>query len=266
MKIVRRADGAACLNVGCGETFFADWTNIDIVARAGVEQHDIRDPLPFDDSSFVAVYSSHVLEHLTTTAGRSFVHEMFRVLEPGGVCRVVVPDLETICREYIRCLDAAIADPTKEHRQRYDWIVLELLDQMVRDRPGGIMMETLRSGDFDESFVKARNGDQFAACYSEARSARPDVGGLTQRAKHALSKAITRAQDPRESGEAHKWMYDRYSLRRLLSESGFVDGRVVRFDESAIPRWSSHNLDASQSRDRPRKPDSLFFECRKPVG
>jgi len=63
--------------------------------------HDIRKPLPFRDNSADAVYASHVLEHLYREQGQQLARECFRVLAPGGIVRLVVPDLNAIVREYL---------------------------------------------------------------------------------------------------------------------------------------------------------------------
>lgn len=48
--------------------------------------------------------------------------------------RIVVPDLENICREYLRILELARQD--KKYQEKYNWIVVELLDQLVRVKGG----------------------------------------------------------------------------------------------------------------------------------
>lgn len=271
ITIQRLPEGPACLNVGCGTCFFPEWTNVDLVPVQGVQACDIRQPLPCPAAAFDATYSSHVLEHLNPAAGRAFLAEQFRVLKPGGVCRVVVPDLETICREYLRCLEAAETAPSPEAVLRYRWMLLELLDQMVREQSGGLMRQTLQRGEFEEAFVKRRMGDQFAIYYQGAAGQptehrRPPGPGrrLGRWLKQQVRKLRGHSSDPRRSGEAHKWMYDRLSLRMLLQELGFVDFSVRRYDESAIPHWAKYNLDRSPTDDRPRKPDSLYVEARKP--
>jgi SAM-dependent methyltransferase len=54
--------------------------------------------LPYPDVSISAVFSSHVLEHLFLDEVPRLIVEIYRVLVPGGVCRMVVPDLEKIVR------------------------------------------------------------------------------------------------------------------------------------------------------------------------
>lgn len=63
--------------------------------------HDLRKPLPYPDDSFYAVYGTHVLEHLYLEQAKCLLKERLRVLQPGGVLRLVVPDLQAIVREYM---------------------------------------------------------------------------------------------------------------------------------------------------------------------
>lgn len=118
------------LNLGCGLLTSPGWVNLDgswnarlakhpVLRRAlsflhilppdkmnipwpsTIFLHDVRKPLPFPGASASAVYSSHMLEHLYFEEGRRLIQESFRVLAPGGILRVVVPDLHAIVREYL---------------------------------------------------------------------------------------------------------------------------------------------------------------------
>ena len=59
-------------------------------------------------------------------------------------------------------------------------------------------------------------------------------------------------------------MYDRFSLRRLLTETGFIEAAVTAASESRIAGFAAYGLDVEPS-GRVRKPDSLFVEARKPI-
>ena len=80
---------------------------------------------------------------------------------------------------------------------------------------------------------------------------------LGREAESALNEGLFRSR-----GEIHRWMYDRYSLRRLCIAHGFVDFRVCEATESQIERFTDFQLDTVG--ELIRKPDSLFVECRKP--
>jgi hypothetical protein len=66
----------------------------------------------------------------------------------------------------------------------------------------------------------------------------------------------------RVSGEIHQWMYDRYSLSKLLAETGFSNIRQCKADESDIPNFRSYLLDTEEN-GMIRKPDSLFIEANR---
>ena len=61
---------------------------------------DLTEPLPYPPESVEAIFSSHVLEHLFMGEVESLIAETYRVLKSGGVCRIVVPDLEKIVALY----------------------------------------------------------------------------------------------------------------------------------------------------------------------
>ncbi len=67
----------------------------------------------------------------------------------------------------------------------------------------------------------------------------------------------------RNAGEIHQWMYDSYSLARLLSAAGFADFRQYAATESRFPGWVDYHLDTEPD-GRVYKPDSLFVESIKP--
>jgi predicted O-linked N-acetylglucosamine transferase (SPINDLY family)/predicted SAM-dependent methyltransferase/GT2 family glycosyltransferase len=90
------------LHIGCGHNIFPGWVNIDIEANSpGVDLIcDIRNELPFNDGSCSLIYNEHVLEHLTVEEGVFFLKECRRVLQPGGVLRIAMPDLERCVEKY----------------------------------------------------------------------------------------------------------------------------------------------------------------------
>ena len=271
---------ASMLNVGCGTRWHWAWCNIDLVStQPEVIQHDIREGLPFEMNSFQVVYHSHVLEHLDPAAGERLVRECFRVLNPGGVLRIVVPDLERIAHLYLSMLRKAW-DGDSAARENYEWMKLELLDQLVRSKSGGqmgpYMIDASRK---NADFVKSRIGDEINSCQSSSsnkatashvsfgarfKSWRESfslrlVGWLLGRDQsQALQEALFRQQ-----GEIHRWMYDRLSLKQLCQRCGFEDFQVCQAMESSVDECPSFCLDAVNG--SVRNPASLFIECRKPL-
>jgi hypothetical protein len=267
------------LNLGCGKVFHPDWVNIDIAPSGpGVIAYDFRKGLPFPNTSFDVVYHSHVLEHLTRDEGESIMSEVVRVLKPGGTLRVVVPDLEQIALLYLEKLAAAVAG-YEEARNDYEWMLIELLDQLVRESSGGLMKEyRLRPNLRNAEFVRMRIGAEFDVSSPvqpnlierlKRKGARLTLAMVRDRAAglavHVMGGRRARARYKvgmfRDSGEVHKWMYDRYALARLMERVGI--GSIVRCDAmtSRIPGFRVYGLDSVNG--APRKPDSLYMEGAK---
>jgi SAM-dependent methyltransferase len=259
------------LNLGCGDRYHADWTNVDMQAAGkGVIVSDLRSGIPFPDCYFDAVYHSHLLEHLPRHEAYGLIDECYRVLKPRGIIRVVVPDLEAIAREYLRALELIDAGDERG-RFRYEWILLELYDQVVRTKPGGEMLQHLRQADLQEAdYVIARTGtwaERIVQDVMARQRVMPQLSILRRivrfvRARKRVFSALKK--DFRQSGEIHQWMYDRYSLSKLVSEAGFGEIRIVGSSESRIEGWSRYLLD-TEANGRTAKPDSLYLEAVRPA-
>ena len=55
---------------------------------------------PFDDNSVEAIYSSHMLVNLVYSQAIHCLRECFRVLKPGKIFRIAVPDLDQWVKGY----------------------------------------------------------------------------------------------------------------------------------------------------------------------
>jgi SAM-dependent methyltransferase len=87
------------LHIGCGPAHPPGWVNIDVYpAPLAI---NVLWGLPFATGSARYVFVSHLLEHLFYPADVGpFLAEVHRVLAPGGVMRVVVPDIEQCIEAY----------------------------------------------------------------------------------------------------------------------------------------------------------------------
>jgi SAM-dependent methyltransferase len=122
-------EGLRRVNLGCGPDAPANWINVDgswnawfthhpalrkffesigLFRKGSGAQwkvqplvHDITKPLPFTTNSVTAIYGSHVLEHLYRSDAVQLLAECKRVLKPGGILRLVVPDVQTMARNYL---------------------------------------------------------------------------------------------------------------------------------------------------------------------
>ena len=97
--------------------------------------HDLRKGIPFPDRSVGAVYHSHVLEHIDRDAAEGFMEEVHRVLRPGHIQRIVVPDLEYLIERYSESLSRADAGGSP---RSHDQAVAAILEQSVRREGAGV--------------------------------------------------------------------------------------------------------------------------------
>jgi SAM-dependent methyltransferase len=97
--------------------------------------HNLARPLPIADESVDVVYHSHVLEHLDRDTAKTFLLEVKRVLRPGGIQRIVVPDMERVCRAYLSHLSLAEMDTAEA--QQHDSYIAAIIEQSVRKEAYG---------------------------------------------------------------------------------------------------------------------------------
>lgn len=120
------------LNLGAGHERYSGWINYDrsraplisrwlflralvrLAHRAGLigrgllewdpqtRIHDVTKGIPHSSESVDMIYSSHMLEHLRPGQAQFVLDDCYRVLKPGGVLRLVVPDLAEAARAYVQ--------------------------------------------------------------------------------------------------------------------------------------------------------------------
>lgn len=262
------------INLACGGKLCreAGWINADHNPSAPDVWHlDLLAPLPFSDKTFDVVYHSQFIEHLPFELALAFMKECYRILKPKGVLRVVTPDLRNQALEYLRTLDALLASPTDENtRLRYEWIRLEMLDQLTRHSSGGDMVGFLRcSGRGIQDYLwerMGRSGKNLIPLPKEAGSRKSlkdrlrDLRDGGRSLRGLMTPRALRVGRFRLSGESHLCMYDEYYLSALLAQSGFQDIAKVGALDSRIPDWNRTLLDC----DEQGYPDggvSLFMEA-----
>ena len=157
----------------------AQMTEDEYVAILSSERfvhHDLRYGIPFPDACADTVFSSHTLEHLSRRDGERLVAESLRVLKPGGVVHISVPDLAEVIDGFnaggrYDAVDALFEDHElgdyARHRYMYDEAMLsELLErtgftgvrrcgyregdvpdlELLDRRPGSLVLEAIKPG------------------------------------------------------------------------------------------------------------------------
>jgi len=91
------------INLGSGGRGLPGWVNIELKSHKDTTLClDIRRRLPFADGSARRILAEHVIEHLDfrEDVPRLF-REFYRVLAPGGVVRIIVPDAARFLEAYV---------------------------------------------------------------------------------------------------------------------------------------------------------------------
>jgi len=263
------------LNLACGDQAHPEWTNVefwphclryqapllgrlfrrldaDKVRPDGrgvpVRFADLRDGIPWPSESFDVAYHSNFLEHLEQRDAKAFLGECRRVLRPGGILRVVVPDLGVQARAYLDALaDARAGRPGAADRHR--WAVVELYDPVLRQELGGEMQAWMDAG------------WPWRATVAPTEAEAPPRGRPSLRTR--LRWALIGRPTPERTGELHRWAWDEVSLSRALVEAGFGEPVFLSPDESRIPGWDRYRLDVNAD-GRPRHFDCLYAEAVRP--
>lgn len=97
-------DGKVRIHLGCGDVASPEFINVDARSAPHVHYvHDVTDLSIFPDGSADLVYACHVLEHVPRPLLQQTLSEWKRVLKPGGVLRLSVPDFDKIVNIYQAC-------------------------------------------------------------------------------------------------------------------------------------------------------------------
>jgi hypothetical protein len=230
------------------------------------------------------------VEHFPKDKAGGFLKECHRVLNPGGIIRIIVPDLEEIARSYLLALERALSG-SQEWSDNYEWILLEMYDQTVRNKSCGEMATYLSKENIpNKEFILKRMGKEARGLIENGvRSRQLHKPAATEKGfkrlarrikallfnatycKESLIKLILNKEYNalqigrfRQAGEIHQWMYDRYSLKVLMRNNGFESIVQRTACESFIPDWAKFNLDTEPD-GSVYHPNSLYMEGIKPA-
>lgn len=275
------------LNLACGPTYLVDdhWVNVDFCRVDGeVIGHDLLQPLPFGDGEFDLVYSSHFLEHIPRRHVHSFLLECKRVLKPGGTLRLVLPDGEEMFAAYLDLRSKGM------HREA-DFVMIEIVDQCVRDRSGGelgLFYASVRSVNPKEQaywscFIEKRNGEVLNVDMPRARARIPEKtrGGPHFVFSRPITHAWTRVRSvfhrigiklllpafKRQNvsfagiGEKHCWLWVLYQLQAVLERAGFEGVARCTHLSSRHPSFPFCPLDATADSEPRKGGESMYVEA-----
>lgn len=158
------------LHIG-GQVRAAGWEVLDVNPGPAVDHvADARNLSIFADDTFAVVYASHVVEHFDYKDElAATLTEWHRVMEPGGLIYISVPDLDVLARLFI---DRQSLSPQERflvmqmifgaHSDKFDYHLVGLNDQFLGSflRLAGFtdMKRVARFDLFDDSSRLTLNG------------------------------------------------------------------------------------------------------------
>lgn len=167
------SNGTRRLHWACGWSAAPGWINSDIMAAQGIDlTADIRQGLPFDTNSIDCIVSHHGLNDLKIYDQVPALAEMHRVLKPGGVVRMSLPDLDLLIAAYQRG-DANFFSV-------WDWETLD--GNFITHALWYNLTHTPFTYRFaEELFRKAGFADVRRAAYKQTTTNLPDITALDSR-------------------------------------------------------------------------------------
>ncbi|HEX75387.1 MAG TPA: methyltransferase domain-containing protein [Dehalococcoidia bacterium] len=91
------------LHIGCGDRYIPGFIHTDVRELPHVDFVTSADKLNmFEDNSVDLVYACHLLEHFRRNQTEDVLKEWYRVLKPGGILRVAVPDFQKLVEVYLK--------------------------------------------------------------------------------------------------------------------------------------------------------------------
>jgi predicted SAM-dependent methyltransferase len=224
-------------NIGAGSFRHPAWTNVDHPSSwyedAQATNLDLKwdalanEPLPIESGTAEVLYTSHTIEHITDAAANNLFREARRVLKPGGIFRLTMPDI-----------DLGHAAWRRNDRDYFNWI----------DRyssPGDYQRISLR-----QPMNQASTSQVFLWHFASAASTLHVDGGpqriddaelqrlfdtlpYEQALSACTAKCPVEVQQRHPGNHINWWNADK--LGRLLREAGFTDVYRSGYAQSRCP-------------------------------
>lgn len=232
-------------NLGCGKNWnHPFWTGFDgevaTDPKTGLHHVDFSTGLALEvpDNTFHLVYCSHLLEHFNAHDGKRLVREMLRILKPGGLIRVITPDIMLFLEAYQQNNTFFFDKFLSNH-----WPQEGEIEQQFLYHFAAPVSSIFKNSDRDP-LPSTRVKEMFAQMPVE----------------DALNKIIALCEDFSSPYNPHINWYSADKLCQMLSACGFVDPKESRYCRSdAFVLRDPLVFDTTQS------DASVFVEARKPV-
>ena len=179
-KSTETRSGVRRLNWGCGACGERGWINSDQKKGPGIDLScDIREGLPLETDSIDYAVSIHALPEVPYPGLVPVLQELRRVIKPGGVLRLALPDLEKGFQAY--------------HRNDRDYFLIP--DEDMRSLGGKLVLQliwygysrTLFTHDFIEELLQKAGYRSVSRCeFKQTESPYPEIVQLDNREAESL--------------------------------------------------------------------------------
>jgi predicted SAM-dependent methyltransferase len=172
--------GVCRLHWGCGDWVEPGWINADVKDLPGLDLCcDIREGLPLPNDSIDYAVSVHALPELTLDEQVPALRELQRVLRPGGVLRLVLPDLDLAVDAYRRGDREFFLVPDERAESLGAKLVVQLLWYGFS--------KTVFTFEFVSELLAAAGFSRIERCrFRETASAFPEIVSLDNRPMESL--------------------------------------------------------------------------------
>lgn len=178
-----------CLEIGPGShpsqrhiAYTRTWDKMDCITRPGITliARWGYDRIPAANNTYDLVYSSHTLEHVPWWRAVFALKEAFRVLKPGGVAEIWVPNFQTIIEAWLSGKPADGWHKHTSHRSVKLWANGRIFGAGDGDTPESDAAEVHRA---------AYDGDHLMWClrqagFSNVRLLTRDIRSKSRAHKH----------------------------------------------------------------------------------
>lgn len=215
------------LNWGCGSHVRDGWINSDVKDDPGVDVVcDIRSGLPFETGALDYAVSVHALQELSFQEIVPALEELRRVLKPGGVLRMVLPDFDRAVRAYLDGRDDYFQVDSGTVKSRGGRFIVHVLWYGYS--------RTLFTQDFTHELLDDAGFTDVVTCgYRETRTGIHDIIDLDNREAESLFVEATNPANPSDDVAYNAAVAKRTAIEVVEvttpvgSDRKVADGRIL---------------------------------------
>jgi SAM-dependent methyltransferase len=164
--------------------------NVNAVTRYYM---DGTKPWPFEDGALSHVYADNMIEHVPLAGGRVFFAEAYRCLRPGGIVRLVTPDVRTHVELYLSGGDDAVRSKLADEYRALGVVIEHPID-LLRTPIGEFGHHSGYVYDFETLDAELqRAGFKPAVRRAMQESDDPKLCGLEERPSHGPLQMVVEA-------------------------------------------------------------------------